>query len=604
MPEIKTPSDLIGQTKDLETTSQTRLSRQDEDERLWRLERYTLEEISERAPQREKDFPSFTSNEPRTQADAFIGMLTRTPIRPRGEIIGAADPTEENEISVHERFLIGVSRLLDHQRRSRGESSLQEDVAWYMAIRGGTIVRTWLDDKPGPNPFGVTLFDPIESVWLPGASGLAFFSRHYLAPVYAIRETWGEDVKGDRDGNAEVWDGWWVDDNGDVFNMVVTADNTVLNKGGGPVNVSGKPRHLNHIPIHIIPSMGAPVRPRPGGGNEKWQQDQWESIYGANRLMFAHFNRIGSLYSLIVRQGAIGPYQARGTDLPPKLEQALKPFAVIDVGADGEIKPIAAVQLAQEAKELWAATQGAIQRGGVPYSVFGQLPFELSGVAVSQLQGALEIRTRRLAHAFEALYEMWSEEIIAQFLRVGKKVTLQGYDRRSKPFMEEFTRATLRTKFHIGWELRTDLPITRLQEATIAEQWARLGVPLIHIFDELLHLQDPGWAYRRRIAESADQDPILGAIQRADAFMELSEKAVTPEEKARFATYANILLKVALGGPAGGQQGGEEGSMPAPGVASPEMLGVNAQHDEFQPGPQNISAENRLNAMGLAGPRG
>ena len=596
MPKIDEPKDLTALTQDLEDKSAARFLQYSEDERLWRLERYVLEEVSSLAASVKQQFPTFTGNDPRNLADLLIGMLVRYPLVAHGDLYEPTSETQEDELSAHERFASGVFRETDDLRGARGELPFQTDLSWFHCIRGGSLVRYWVfKDKDVEQPFRVDIWDPWDCVWQTGSTGLSFACHHYRAEESDVRESWPDFkkkavLKADSDGHIEVWDGWWKD-NGRVWNAVA-----IGNEWAKKPTDHTKERKLREIPVRLTRSLGAPLGPRVRTiGARKWITDQWESIYGANRDMYAQYNRAMTLYSLVIRDAPLGVLHhklPRGTRPVEKLEEAIGPLKVVQT--QGDLRHVDPVQIAPAAQEFVAAVSGGLQRGGAPYSAFGQAPFQLSGIALSQLQGAMQIRTARLSQSLGATYKAIVDGLIQQFININRKVTLSGLDRRQIPWRLEFTAQKLNKKYHLSFEHRTDLPIHQMQEANIAAVWAKLGVSLVRIYDELLHIQDPNWEYRRKLMEMADQNPVLAGLKLAREFRRKARDAAEAgdlDEATEYTEYAEIVMAQVKGAQqqAGQQAGGP--TLPPPQAAPPEAFDRGGGYTE---NPQNVSQEARL----------
>ncbi len=570
---------IVGLVNDLESRARPRFDRYDADERLWNLEQYVLQEVAALAPWRTTDMPVFTSNDPRNLADLYIGALTLHRLEPRGDLLETTSEREEELVSLHERFARGVWREVDQLRAQRGEHPFQLALAWFHALRGGSIARVWVDRDEREHPFRVALWDPRETVWQMGRYGPSFACRHYQAAHYEISEAYDQDISQyvDSHGNVDVYDAWWQE-GASVYNAVIC--------GGQWLKEPTVHAHLVRVPVFITLAFGSPVGPSRNRQSAVVQNLQWDSIYGANRLMYATYNRAASIYELYLRRGAVGPIGYNAPQPIQKLDEALRPFALIWLGPKGRMEAVSLPPMAQEAREYFAALQGHIQRGGVPFTVFGQTPFELSGVAVSQLQGALEIRLKRLARSMIRQADNVISEVISQFVRLRKRVQLVGRDKQNRPFLEAFRAADLSRKYYLTHDLRTDLPLTRLQEANIALMWKQVGVSLLSIYDEVLHRQDPNWEYRRKLAEDADRNPLVAGIRLAETLRARQRPDL-----------AEIVLGTLRAAQAQAQAAGVR--LPQPQAASPEMLGIMEQHSEFQTPPQNMSLEERAGLLGL-----
>ena len=589
---------LTGTTADLESKNYARFGQYDRDEKLWRGEKYILEEIASDAPEKARQYPAFTSNDPRNLADLIIGMLIRHALVAKGDLYEPKTMGQEDELSVHERFATGLWREIDVIRALSNELPFQSDLSWFHAIRGGSVVRWWVYKKQDEHPFDVAIWDPWDVVWRRRRLGHSFICHHYRADVDDVKEAWGvEDPPHDSDDRTEVWDGWWTDKSNHIWNGIVVGKKWVKE----PVDHT-KERKLTQIPILITRGLGAPIQPRVTAvGEKKWLADQWDSIFGPNREMYAQYNRAMTLFGLVIRDGPLGflHFDFAGSTPVDKLAEQIRPLNVVQ--AKGKFNKIDPPQMADAAKEFVAATSGAIQRGGAPFSAFGQAPFQLSGIALSQLQGAMEIRTVRLSQSLQTVYKHVTDGIIQQFINLNRKVKLEGVDRRKRPFMEDFKAADLKVKYHLEFEHRTDLPIQQMQEANIAGVWAGLGVSLVRIYDELLHIQDPNWEYRRKLMEMADQNPVVAGLKLARDLRRRSQAAAEAgdvDEAAEFAEYADIVLGQIKGaqGQARQQMGGP--MLPSPQAAPPEAFG---QGGGFTMNEQNLPAEARMPEMGPTG---
>jgi hypothetical protein len=613
----QTAGDLKEITTELEKRHKTRVEQQELDEKIWRLEKYVLQEVKDTA--REKNYPTFTGNDPRNFTDVIVWSLNRYRIEWRGDVYEVLrDAAKKDEISAHERFAQGVCREIDELRSRRVEMPLQHDVAWFNAIRGGCVLRPWvIKAGAGVTPFRADLWDPMECVWDVGQNGLSFFGHHYLAGVKDLRQSWDEwdaDIKGDENGNAEVFDCWWLDEDGRVWNSVSTASNVELKE------FTDHSDRVDHIPVIIKRSSGAPVGPRMHNKSQNYLTDQWDSILAPNREMYAAYNRVVTLFMLCVRNGAIGPWVfdwgPDGSALSAEeIRKSLEPFGFLQ-GRNIKLEAAVPPEVSKSAQQLEALVGGHLQRGSVPQTIYGQTPYELTGIAISQLQGALDLKIVGQKNTMCDLHREMMDEFIQQFIKVRRKVTVKGLDRRGKPFMDEITSQQLRTKYYLAANLRIDLPITRQQEANIASMWQKLGVPLEIIFDELLHLQDPSAAYQLKLAEAADAEPAVLDMRRVFYLDKMADAQDGTTDAGRRMQELYLGMRDFFAqriAATQAQPAGAAGAGMPPEILSPEMAGEMEQHlQPFTRGPQHLPGypagpaqeAGRLARVGLVGPRG
>ena len=462
-----------------------------------------------------------------------------------------------SETARHERFAYGVWASIDEQRVRRGQLPFQDQMAWDMSIRGGVFLRPWFNPV-ARFPFTVAVWDPKTVVYESGNDGLEFVARHYYAPKYSVTTTYKvtpealDQMQQDENGNVEVHDVWWMEydagDNPHVWNLVTA--------GGQELLAPREYRDLDHIPVYLIRSFGAEVEPNPDYHYTTQRTlDEWESIYTTNRDLYPWMNRILTLYSIYLRNNAIGPWFAKQTGLSDEqLRNAIRPFNVIQSNnPNATFGPVNPPEMADAVKELFTYAQGAEQRGGVPYSIFGQIPFQLSGFAVNQLQGSVSITAGQIAKMMGFAYQLCTDEMIQQFKQRGKNVTVSGKDTRSQQFIDEIKAAELRAKYSLQANVTPEMPVDKLQEAQVALAWKQVGIDPITIGEEVLHLADMREIIKRMIA--------YGIISK-----ELSAQA-----------EAELQAMQQGGAGAEGAPGG-----PPPEMLPPESQGLLTQHTQFQ----------------------
>lgn len=514
MPKLAGRTEVIAKVNELDTRNDTRAryNGHDEDEHIWNLRPYVLEEVRTFGAN-PSEWPSVTLNGPRTYWSAVRRSVTAAAPRIKVELPPiSSDPADANsyrrvleEAAKHERFARGVLREIDEVRIRRDMQPLQFDMAWQMAIRGGSIARVWLDPN-APAQANVSLWDPRTAVWEPGDNGLSFAARRYWEHLSSVRERFPtaslDGVSADAYGRVLVYDCWWMD--GDRAMNAVYTDSADL--------LPAEHMQDDHLPVFVVRAFGPDID---GAHDQTDAADRtakgWESIYTANRATYSLLNRIATLYSLYLRRGAIGPYQGRtGIQSQDELKKALQPFGFVDLPADGiAITPVVPPQMAAEVKELFGFLQGAEQRGSIPYSVYGQVQTQLSGFAINQLQGAVSIVAGQITTQMAWLYRLIIDELFQQFRKRGKKMTVRGTDQRNRPYIEDLKPADIRTKYFVEVTLTPEMPSDKLQDAQVAQTWATVGVDPITLIDSFLKdVEDPAQVVERMVAYQKLQQEI------------------------------------------------------------------------------------------------
>ena len=585
MPEFNNVEEVRAYAKDLLTRQAQRLDKYIRIEQLARLEKWVLEEVRKTAPQHQDDWPTVTLNEPRTLYNAIRRACGKYPITHRIQLPSVPTDEDLEEINLHERLLIGAWSEVDLLRRKRSQGRFQTDATWFAAHRGGVIVRPLIQNGAPFTPFRIEAWDPLAVLYEPGSTGPIFVAHFRMVGRGVMAEEYKKEDDADLNGNIAVMDAWWkgkFKGEKGVFNVILGPKTEF--KGSETKDWGKEP--FEDIPVHII-KTGSPAEQRPEGDPIGDQRigDAWETIFDANEMMYAWLNRIASLYGIIIRNGAIGPYmvdEAIYRKYGDKLEKMLKPFGIIP----GQIAGVTPPQMAGDAKEFFAFMQGAVQRGGVPYSSFGMIPFQLSGFGINQLQGGIEIAALPVSQILEDMYWLADDDILRQVRKIKAKFRVSGTDNAGKPFLEDIKGAKLDKDYIIQTSAKLALPQDELLQAQVAQLLDSIGVSKLTIFDEKLGIQDPHGEYQRRLNEDADRDPIVKGLNMATALL----RAGKPET-------AKIILQAYVMGPLGAMGSPAGTNTPAPQLQPPEARGQGSEEPGATP-PQNVSAETQMQTMG------
>jgi hypothetical protein len=578
--------ELTGFAKYLETRHDhvTRFNLHRLDERILRCEKYTLEELRTQNNTDPSMWPSVTSNGPRTYWNAVRRATTSNSARVRVRLPGFPGPEVDvdlyehmlTETARHEHFAYGALEAVDEQRLRRGDRPVQDNLAFYLGIRGGVFMRPWYK-KDARTPFDLAVWDPKTVVYEPGSEMLDFVCHHYKTTFYDAVDRYYEkfeDAKGYKDahtaakrllgaddsGNVEIYDIWWCEYDGKGDPHIWSA---VIGSGDYVLQDATEWRDLDTNPVFLVRSFGPDVELEADYNDiRRGTTDRWETIYTANRDIYPWINRILTLYGLYLRNGAIGPWHANQTGMTQEqLMNANRPFNMIQTDRAGAtIQPLGNAQMAPEVKEFLNWMSNAEQRGGVPFSVFGQIPFEISGFAVNQLQGAVGIVAEPMAKAMGWCYRMAVDSWIQQFRARGGSVSVYGKDTRQKQFLEEISRAQLRDKYSLDVEISPELPVDKLQQANIAVAWKNAGIDPITIADQVFKVDDPRELAKRIVV----WEQMVAEIQ---AEAQPQQAALPPGMN--------------------------------PEVLPPELNGMTQQHNQFQRSAQQTSDE-ELAAAGMA----
>lgn len=582
-------SDLMARVSKAEAQHLGRRAMHEEDHALWRLDEYILEEVRHNSRIKKDNYPSFTSNAPRTLSRAVMAMLTKNAPRIRLSLPVDVTVAEGNIINANERLIEGAIYENDLVRGRRGDNKLQQEIVWYIAHRGGVIIRPLVMPESKELPFPIDVYDPYECAWDDGYMGLTFFVRHYREEKASVVDRWDfDESEGEPECSAatqevEMFDIWWMEksdptDNGYVgeSRLDPTDKRIVYNcviAGNKWAKMPTAHTEFAHLPVYVIRSGGSPSRMGTFDGDTlgSWRVDQWESIYTNVRTTIGWINRAATLYSLYLRDGAIGPWVYAGGK--NKNIGSPRAFTTIRIAPGETFGPVGMPQMANEAKEFMAFVQNEWSKAGVSDVVFGNLPFTVSGFGMLQLRGAIETLIGGYVDAVESAYTFITHELTEQFVSVGKrkKFEVKGVDSRGKAFMEKISPKDVTTMYVPQITLKDGMPDDPTQKGNAAQLWKQAGVPDAVIFEQIFDADDSGAWVRDKRRQDIGNLPIVLMLE---AVADLVEAGRT--EAAKLIIQQLAAQGVQAGGP------DKSGNVPANATGSPQLT---------QPRPENAPPE-------------
>ena len=165
---------------------------------------------------------------------------------------------------------------------------------------------------------------------------------------------------------------------------------------------------------------------------------------------------------------------------------------------------------------------GELQRGPLPHSVYGELPFQLSGYAINTLRQGVDTIVGKYLRAIEKAYQMMFSIIADQYASGAyKAMEVAGMDRNRIYFSEEITpdiiEGTGAVEVHLVGQLPQD-DMTKFSMAQIAREGP---TPLLSdraIRDRILAIQDADQmddAIKEQLAEKMLPEATLWSLLQA-----------------------------------------------------------------------------------------
>ena len=618
------PEDIIELVDSHYDATEPLRQRMQDDHALYRLEPYDAGE----------GYQSYTSNEPQTYAEKVIGWISGADMTVRIPHDGAdADLREKNDLK--ERFLIGIERAANERLCKMMLPELRDQLAWYAAVRGWYAGRALLAKRPdGTTYVDITPWDPLHTYWGLGPDGLEWAC--YKMPKTKDQIFSQYNVRID-------WDTTYSTDGIEVYDFYDKEMNTILISNGSKTNpilrvVKKQTAHgADQVPAFIGPVGANPyVVALSQSTMQDTISDVGESVFRATRDLYPKHNlMMSTLLELTARsrrQGLIVRSRdgTKSLDEDPYLEGS-----EISLAQNENVEPLGLLEMAKETGSFMSLVSGEMQRGSLPYSVYGELPFQLSGFAINTLRQGVETVVNKYLRSVEKAYQMIFNLISDQYSSGSfQSMELSGMDRNRMYFTEEISPDTLKNTGQPVVTLVGQLPqddMTRFSMAQIAREGP---TPLLSdraIRDRILTLQDADQmedAINEQMAERMLPEAALWTLLRSaerqgredlaqfylgELMNILMQKRQMSEQAAAPPPPVPPMGMEGLMGPPMGPPGGPVPPMPPPGVRPPAMAGVpppvptpqaGPVVPPGQPRPGGLGDAERLRRIGLVGPGG
>jgi len=457
--------------------------RMQDDHALYRLEPYDAGE----------GYQSYTSNDPQTYAEKVIGWVSGAEMTVRIPHDGAdAELREKNDRK--ERFLIGILAAADERLCRLMLPTLRDQIGWYAVIRGWYAGRALLAKREdGTTYVDITPWDPLHTYWGMGPDGLEWVcyrvpkTKDQIFSQYNVRVDW--DTPHKVDGI-------------DVYDFYDKEMNTILINNGSSTTpltrvIKKQTRHgADQVPAFLGPVGANPYIVALSQSNmDDTISDVGESVFRATRDLYPKHNlMMSTLLELTARsrrQGLIVRSRdgMKSLDEDPYLEGS-----EISLAQNENVEPLGLLEMAKETGAFMSLVSGEMQRGSIPHSVYGELPFQLSGFAINTLRQGVETVINKYLRATEKAYQMIFNLIADQYAEGSfKSMEVSGMDRNRVYFTEEISPDILKNTGSPVVNLVGQLPqddMTRFSMAQIAREGP---TPLLSdraIRDRILAIQD------------------------------------------------------------------------------------------------------------------
>ena len=592
-------------------------TRMDADHKLYRLESYDAGD----------GYKSYTSNEPQTYADKIIAWMASADVIIR--IPPSGNPRNLRETNNEkERFVIGALKSSDERLTRKLLPDLKSQLAWYISLRGWYAGRALLVKKDEDTTYvDVTPWDPMHTFWGTDSDGLSWAcyktkkTKAEIENQYTVRLG---DMREDEDG-IEVYDFYDREDN------VVVIPHRIIKK---------RTKHgSNEVPVFLGPVGANPlIQSLEWSSIEDTIENYGESVFKGTRDIYEKHNIMMSVMLELTARSRKQGLKIVSRDGTKTLEEdPYKEGTEVALAQGEDVQPLGLMEVARETGAFMGLVSGEMQRGAIPHSMYGELPFQLSGFAINTLKQGVETVLSPRVIALEQAYSQLARLLCDQYSSGAfSAMELSGRDNNRMYFSEKITPKTVKDGGDIEIKVMPKLPqddMSKYSMSQIAREGPTPLMPDLWIRDHILGIQDADQiedTIKEQIAERTLPEAGLWSLYQA-------AMRQGREDLAQF--YAGELTAMLLGkakmladnlgggeppGPSPGapppmppgappMQPGGPPPMPPPGAMPPAMAGVpppvptppgGPVGPPGMPRPGAQGDAERLRRMGLVGPGG
>ena len=436
-------------------------------------------------------YQSYTSNKPRTTADKIISYLTEAAMTVRTRYNRNDPETAESGTNL-EKFIRGCIRMGDDRLTAMLSPMLQDQLAWYIAVRGWYAGRAMFNKQDnGAIKCEIEPFDPLNTTWKIGHDGLNWIARTMSRTPEFIKNTYNVNMEfssNDYETGIEVHE--YID----RFTRSVVANGRYLVRPQRHEN-----KNLNGEPI--CPAFIGYVGPQPFvlgkySGDDVFG-DVGESVFSHIRGLIDNQNKSLSDWQTLVRRAVKHPMILRSRDGNLRLmDDPYREGANISLKDGENIELAPEMKLVADAGAYIGTVNSEMQQGTVPDIVFGDIQFQLSGHAANILRAGAQ---HQVAHRMKAMGSAMTQ--IANILRnqyqSGRfgKLKFDGVMGETQTYFdEEIEPDDLKKAGNLEIMFKNSLGMEDPARFSTAQMLREGPVPLApdtFIFNEILDVEDP-----------------------------------------------------------------------------------------------------------------
>jgi len=538
-----------------------------------------------RKPKAVKGRSNMVSNEPKVFFDTATALISSYPPRYRLPIPMAHDEAEQTKMNKAERLIVAIFRCLNENMLDTGDPNAYwlRAIARQMLSGWYSFMWRWemIDGVPTPRTH---FYDPIniypkwdnyglsECVrWFTLSGDQANFAQ---AEYQAAGLNFGEN-KYDVSGQVDVMNYWLRERQVDKKTGKVTIKVwNSIRMGDDATDKLVQPKPMTEHPkLKQIPIMcGAIGMPEKTSGD--WPIRYGESIIAANRDMYKYENQMINLMMTIVAATAFPNIISWSATGRPIIKEDQKGYGQeIALKHNQKVDLLKHASTPEEVNVILTWLSSRKQKGSVPDIVYGGVPFELSGFAISQLLAAIRYKLAPYLNMMQLVMGRLSRNFLEQYREEDlPKITLTTVDKHAKKkgllYYEDFSKDDIPARTYVD----VTIPVTSAVDKTQQILFARKAMEDPRLFsretlwESYLDVEDPDQEYTRILEDEMLDSEIMkkiGILER------LKERELKMRQEGRH-DLADALRRYIM--MAEMELGIGQGQAKKPGGFSPEQL--------------------------------
>ena len=484
------------------------------------------------------------TNTPKVFFDTSRSLVSMYPPRFRLPIPMNYDAEQKDKMNKAERLCIGIFRSLDNQIADTGGTTWLYELAYWLLGGWYAIFNLVQKGEDGPE-FTADIWDPTNVYPEWDKKGLAKCVRAYLIDQSTAQEMALDfqnkglkfEYKIPAEGEAYSVTNYWCRINKKIYNAILLNGSLVK-----PLTLQ---KNLDVIPIRVG-VVGIPDRI-----SANWQSRKGESIIASARSEYDFKTELRTLRAEVISETTY-------PNMVTKTQTGLAPVKGEDIHGHGTVIPLKlqdSIELLkhaatpQDVNILDSQVQADIQQANLPSVVYGGVPVELSGFAISQLMAAIKYKLGPYLNAMQYAVGRVMTDLLYQY-RKGNfdKITLSTlnpYDmKRGMTYLEEFSRDDVPERIYVEATIPISSQFDKTQAILNSVQALQSGLLSREtLWENELEVQDAEQEKQRITEDQVANDPFIRQIE---IIMRMHERVEVYKVAGMFAEAAALERYIAM----------------------------------------------------------